>query len=66
MDYGHPELSKNDNKLSLSIAMSYSKNKSSALPCGTPFLDHHSIHNIKSHFMMLLHIQDTKHVVDEP
>jgi hypothetical protein len=49
MVYGHPEQSKSENKLSLTIAMSYSKHKSSALPCGTPFLNRESVHDIICH-----------------
>ena len=49
MDYGHPEQSKSENKLSLSITMSYSKHKSSVLPCGTPSLNRESIYDICHH-----------------
>jgi hypothetical protein len=46
MGYGHPEQSMNENNLSLSMAMPYSKHKTSALPCGTPFLNRDSVHDI--------------------
>jgi len=49
MDYGHPEQSNSENKLSLSIAMPYSKHNTSALPCGTPFLSRECVHIICHH-----------------
>jgi len=49
MDYEHPEQSKRENKLSLSIAMSYSRHKTSALSCGIPFLNRDNVHDIILH-----------------
>jgi hypothetical protein len=49
MDYEHPEQSKSENKLSFSIAMSYSRHKTSALSCETPFLNRDNVHDIIRH-----------------
>lgn len=44
MDYGHPEQSKSEDKSSLSIAIPDGKHNTSALACGTPFLNRDSVH----------------------